>query len=952
VNRIITLALSLFIFSSQANTDNKIKLTPQKVISTSTLITTGVPFSKGDLNSINSFSLFDEKGKEVSIYIKPTLTWHFSPSNTKSIRSVKIQFYVDEVNESNNDYTFTYNATSTLPRLTEQPIKKGFMINSNPDKANVSHPIIMATLTPEYLASSDIIPSFNPMKDDNQKIYWDTQFEWAKKLPFGKEGIDDNTAISHWLFDRTTSLYKGCMRTGNIECYIEAFSSYQFWMNSLKRDGTMQEGKGGSLIALSVSSNKQTDTKYVYIEQIKIHLALTGDDTLHDRNLVLDMADLSRNNYSYQAKVDIPYVEESKSFTERAAGLILLAQVSAYEITGDHLILEDINKRVDVLYDHQMNNPDSHPADGTWRHSYARHEGDSYPGDGIDSDRIFSPWMTENIIDALWHTYKVTNDQRIPEMIRYAGEGVLKWGFLSGSGYKDKYNKTPLSVINKTYTHGCNTTHVSPMYFGSSVAPIGEAELVQTTNGSYSYYTGSKDSLLYHHKWYTDSHSPEMVLNLSLALYFETDQDKSNALLAMIKRIEDGYLNKSCGDIKTTERLFNWNNRSNAWGTYLWVMDEKSKLPDANVAEEDNDYNYSLIEYEDYFTDIFSDGLSELWSKNSKWKLINGDLVSQGAGRIIFTPDFDTNDNYTISTTFTTEKEELRTGIIFNGSEDTFYSAKFKSGLNGGIYIKYHTKSWDSSGSMIASIPANLILSNNDKFHVTLNKGFAHVGLNGVNYLTHKLTTVERNPYFGMVSIVDFPDFKLHDFTIQYNPIEQNYANKLIDTFDGNSNLNWPENSMWSIENGKLQSDKDGHFVLNNDIISSDYNISADIKPLALNNISLGVIIGNDQYGNYYSARIKTGIDGGVYIYQHTTNYGGGSLVHNYPLSIDVLYKTNLSVNVIDNIIEISVNGRLITSYESISGLSSETIGFIDVSGNGNNVEADNFKLLYNYKTN
>lgn len=942
MKRLITLALSFFIFSTQANAENTIKLSPQENITSTTLVTTGIPFAKGVLHSTDSFALFNEQGKEVPIYIKPTLSWHFSSESPESIRAVKIQFFVDNINESNNDYTFKYNALTTLPRLEKQPISNGFMINKNPDKANVNHPIVLAILTPNYLASSDIIPSFYPMREDNQKIYWDAQFEWARKLTYGYSEEKGKYLLANWLFDRPTSLYKGCMRTANPECYIEAFSSYQFWMSSLKRDGTMEEGKGGSLIDDALNPGKHKDSKYVYIEPIKIHLALTGDDTLHDNNFVLDMANLSRNNHYYQAKVDIPYVKQYQSFTERAAGLALLAQVSAYEITGKQVLLDDINKRIDVLYEHQLNNPDGHPSDGTWRHSLAKHEGGAYPGDNVDYDRRFSPWMTENIIDALWQAYQVTNDQRIPEMIRYAGEGLLKWGFMKGSGYQEKYNKTPFSVMDNSYTLGCNISKISPMYFGSSVSPIGDKVSGVTPDGR-TYYTGSENTLLYKYEWYTDSHLPELILNLSLALHFETNQEKADALLTIIQGIEGGYLNKNCGDIKSTKRLFNWNNRSNAWGTYLWVMNEKGILPDLSpkpIPEKETDFT---TEYNSYFTQSFSNAISSQWSPRDKWVVNNGNLIPQSPGKIIFTPDFKTNRDYTISTTFTTEQEALKTGIIFNGLNDSYYSVKFKSGIYGGIYLRQHTESWDLNGSVIASIPAEITLNGNDQLQITVKDDMVHVGLNGTKYLSHKLINVVPNPYFGMLSISSFPEFSLHDFTIEYN-----FNDGLIDKFNDQSSLSWPDNINWFEQDGKLQSIKDSHYILNNDILSNNYIVSSDLTYPENYVAPLGLIVGSDELGNHYSVRLKTGIYGGISLYKHTTAYGGGVRVHYKAIAINKEVPLHLSTEIKNNLIILSLNDKVISSYQFETKLTSEKIGYINISGSGNTVSADNFTYIFN----
>lgn len=940
--RYAPLILSFVSLLSYANQDNIITLSAQKNISENTLVTMGIPFSDGQLSSIDSFAVFDENGKEIPVYVKPTLSWHFSQANPKSIRSIKVQFFVNSINEDNNEYSFRYDYSPTLNRLPEYSISDGLMTNLNPNKNSVSHPIVIASLEPTYLADSGIIPAFYPMRNDTQKQYWDQQFSWAKELEFNYSNTNDNKSLlANWLFDRPTSLYKGCMRTASPECYVEAFSSYSFWMNSLKKDGTMLEGKGGSLIDYQINDAKQKDSKYVYIEPIKIHLALTGDDRFYDNNLILDMANLSSNNHHYQPKTDIYYQSESASFTERAAGLSLLAQVSAYELTGNQKLLDNIQKRIDVLYNHQLNNPDGLPSDGTWRHSFSKHEGTQYPGDRVDHDRRFSPWMTENIIDALWQSYHVTNDQRIPEMIRYAGEGLLKWGFMSGQGYMDKYNKTPLSVINKTYTLGCNTTKVSPMYFGSSVAPIGEAVITETTS-TQDYYTGSENSLLYKYNWYTDSHLPELILNLSLALHFETDQEKANALIEKIKLIEDGFLNEACGSVNSTERMFNWNNRSNYWGTYLWVMNELDQLPDLNNPDNKDSDDFKLDEiYENSFEQNFSNELSHYWSNSNAWQLLNGSLTPLNTGKIILNPDFNIGNNYKISATFNTDSESLKTGLIFNGIEDSHYSVKFKTGPYGGVYLKYHTDSWDTNGSLIAKSISGITLNGNDTLYVAVKNNIAYIGLNDKQYLSYEIPVSSSNSYTGMIAISSFPEYSLDSFKIEYN------VDQLTDKFDGNSIIPWPKNDNWLINNNKLESHKSGHYTFENDKSGNNYSISSDIShPNSSLNL-LGIIFATDSDGNYYSARVKIGTYGRLFIYKHNKTYGSGELIYSKSTIISKDKKSNLSLSVKENKVKMFIDNILITEYLFDIDITSSNIGFINITGS-DNLSVDNFKYTVN----
>ncbi|MEW6999801.1 hypothetical protein AADZ86_19150, partial [Colwelliaceae bacterium BS250] len=169
-------------------------------------------------------------------------------------------------------------------------------------------------------------------------------------------------------------------------------------------------------------------------------------------------------------------------------------------------ILANINQRIEVLHDMQQTPPDSFSVDGTFRHSWARHEYTSYPG-VVANDRRFSPWMSENIVDALWHQYQIAPSDKIKDMLLGMARGALQWGFNASSGYIDKFGSSLSDLPNgKTWNSSCSveTNGYKPiaLYSGSSTADDQALISTQNSNGQSS-----------------DAHNAETVLVLTMGYH-------------------------------------------------------------------------------------------------------------------------------------------------------------------------------------------------------------------------------------------------------------------------------------------------------------------------------------------------------------------------------------------------------------------------------------------------
>ncbi|MEW6999795.1 hypothetical protein AADZ86_19095, partial [Colwelliaceae bacterium BS250] len=69
----------------------------------------------------------------------------------------------------------------------------------------------------------------------------------------------------------------------------------------------------------------------------------------------------------------------------------------------------------------------------------------------------------------------------------------------------------------------------------------------------------------------SDAHNAETVLVLTMGYHFSSDAAEKAEFNNLIQDISNSYFTQSCGSNGATKRKFNWNNRSNAWGTYLFL---------------------------------------------------------------------------------------------------------------------------------------------------------------------------------------------------------------------------------------------------------------------------------------------------------------------------------------------------------------------------------------------
>lgn len=504
----------------------------------SELVTFALPFAEGEVTSIDELKV-SIAGSEVPAYVESDLVYHWSDN---SIRSATIQ--LQNVDMTSGNVTVTIDDTGFSQARLSMLAHTGGWATSGADKNNLQYPRIFATHDPQYLADSGLIPPYTPAPatPDAFETFVDTQFGWA-----GDSFNYSTSTRANWLFDRATAHFKHYMTTGEVKYLKEAFLAKQFYFSHVEADGDW-----GYISGNCVSNG---DAKYVYTQPAKLALALVGDHSQWDNTLINNMG--IDGAYQCQPVTTDLHDAENEGFTERAAGIAGLAEINAYEITGNATILSNMNLRIASLKAMQQDELSFEtangwtPKSGAFTHSISQHEGDTYPGDGTSNDRGFSPWMTENIVDFLWQAYWITDHADIPEILRGVASAVDQYGFSTqwnGTGYDYR------AGFSGARTRSCNTTGADTdiLYFGSAFA--GEQHLADT-----------------HWAYYTDLHNIETVLTLAAGYHFETDNAIRTRLKARIDRLHQGWSNVSCGGLSSTQRAYNWEHRSNSVRTWAFI---------------------------------------------------------------------------------------------------------------------------------------------------------------------------------------------------------------------------------------------------------------------------------------------------------------------------------------------------------------------------------------------
>jgi hypothetical protein len=406
---------SLFSFSpvqAATITSGTLKVTPNTlnpnvVRQVSERVTMGVPITACTLTDPRKFRLLNESNVPVKVFVKPTLYWPAGKNNcsVKSIRALKVQFVFDATKGIKNYRWDLVGRTTT--DLTEAPVSE--IVTNLSTKGGRREPRVFAILDPAYLVQSGITPPSAALTADP----YDAAFfpiQWAKT---SSTFSYNSSNASEWLFDRVSTNYKQAMRRGDVAYYREAYLSHEWYIaqmevtgkNTTVTDYCLGGFDFGGKASTYGSGGSGCDTKYIYLEGYKLHLALTGDDSWQPREngtpsasgnmatrdkawrtvaRLLVVGDV-RGGVAYNvpampaAGFIKPYTSLSTFFTERDLGFGLQNLVNACELTLDTTICGWADTVTNNVRQMQTANPDGIKQFGYLSHSLRQHEGDFMP---------------------------------------------------------------------------------------------------------------------------------------------------------------------------------------------------------------------------------------------------------------------------------------------------------------------------------------------------------------------------------------------------------------------------------------------------------------------------------------------------------------------------------------------------------------------------------------------
>ncbi len=528
------------------------------------VVTFGLPLAESEVLNLSEIKVLNGS-TELPIAVEGGLRWHWSDN---SYRSVTIQLQNVNMTSGNIILTVTDEGRNVANDVTAVPHTNGW-VAAGANKDSQMYPRIFALHDPFYLDDTGVIPPYNaaPSTPDSFEQFQVAQYNnWSGGLNF------NDSSRANWLFDRSSAYFKIYMTTGRVEFLKEAFLSKRFYFEHIRNDGTAPAPVGGDGCWLYGGTITRTcpDGKYIAPQQAKLAWALVGDNSQWDSDLIVEMAlqaDLGWNQYGSRGT----FSSENQGFTERGAGIAGLAEIIAYEMTGNTTVLSHLNERIAFLKDMQqtVKSWDTEhgwtPKSGGFTHNLDRHDGncgDDCPVGDTDS-RGFSAWMSENIVDFLWHTYWVTEHEDVPEMLKQIAHAVNDYGFTSVYNATSGEHDTLPEFAGSSHTQGCNTTGA-------------DTDLLYMASAHASNTARIQDDWW---AWYSDSHNVETVLILTSGYYFETDNAQRLKLRSRIEKLIEGWSHTGCaGVFSNVYRLFNWQHRSNSVRTWSWV-DEAQQPP-------------------------------------------------------------------------------------------------------------------------------------------------------------------------------------------------------------------------------------------------------------------------------------------------------------------------------------------------------------------------------------
>jgi hypothetical protein len=367
------------------------------------LVSFALPFAPGVLKDAGAIKIQGPGGKELPVFTQELVRWRLD-NKEGTVRSVLVQFECPVAAGETKKINVQYGAAGKT-RATAVPVEDTLV-----DATGQKGPNIWAVLPASWLCDSWVVGPQLPVRLNTRLPEYDACAERS----FDKQ-MDalSSTKGANWLFDRTTSIYKMYVRTGQLKYLKAATHCAHYVRNNSSETGTFK------------LRNKYM---YVYPRAQGIHYMLSGDP----RSLAL----LKRQaKYFDRIATErlVKYVPNTGMWTERNVASGWSGLVYSYEIIGGEDRWKKMAMFAERLYEHQSNPPDGKPADGSWRHRWAQHDSSEAKFEGGSS-----AWMTALMLDPMFEYWLLSGDERVPEMVTRWCEFLVAKG-LNPAGTKAWY---------------------------------------------------------------------------------------------------------------------------------------------------------------------------------------------------------------------------------------------------------------------------------------------------------------------------------------------------------------------------------------------------------------------------------------------------------------------------------------------------------------------------------
>ncbi|MDR6551726.1 Ig-like domain-containing protein [Paenibacillus qinlingensis] len=448
-------AVQSFFTSTSTTGSMTLKLYPTENVETgvSTLVTFGIPFTRGSVTPANLSKVRVLKaGVEIPAFVEMQTPWRHitNPSiDGASVRVARIQIHTAfSVSYPNYEsITVEWGTTARTQNINafEDPKTAWHQVATGSFSLadNVVEPDVYVVLPRDVLSSgvlnplrmTPIDPSISDTRDDPWSMdateHWNgfEEADYAFKNNFYTSINEDDPLVASgnlnpykqsgtpsetWLYDRSSTMFDLYFRSGSFKALREAVRSTQFYKNQIY-DNTTTPTKAIGLFKLKVTSPGSgaggNSAMYSYNEPFAYDYWLTGE------NDVLNPIEWIVNAHE-QNDEDTRWGPSLVTWTERHTAFRLLSNLIAYEVFGSSTYKNNVlSQSADFIW-HQNGAGGVLPGsriDGGLYHYGSQH------GDGVSTDLVASSWMTVLVQQSMIRAYAFTEDTNIAGFIKRVG---------------------------------------------------------------------------------------------------------------------------------------------------------------------------------------------------------------------------------------------------------------------------------------------------------------------------------------------------------------------------------------------------------------------------------------------------------------------------------------------------------------------------------------------------